>query len=92
MAITLEANEQVLTLEGDFDAMAFCRVQDFLRAATASALVVLDFHRVRFCQPFALAKVFELMARSEGSIRAWGLSQQHHVLLGYLGLLETHLS
>lgn len=78
--------EEVLNLTGEFDAPAFCRVRELLRADAETARFVLDFHEVRWCQPFALAELCDLVTRSGGRLRCRALSRQHDVILGYLGV------
>ncbi len=77
--------ERVIQLEGEFDSAAFCRIRELLRSAADTARIVLDFHAVRCCQPFALAELFQFMGTSQGRVRARALTRQHEVLLGYLG-------
>lgn len=80
----MAGTEQVLSLEGDFDATAFCRIREIVERATAFAPIVLDFRNVRACQPFALAELFEVLARSKGAARARGLSRRLGVAVDLL--------
>jgi anti-anti-sigma regulatory factor len=85
VAIATKAGEQVLFLEGQFDAAAFCRIRERIRKATTSTPITLSFRDVHFCDPFALGKLFEEIADSDGAVLTQGLSHHHDVLLGYLG-------
>ncbi|HUB05498.1 MAG TPA: hypothetical protein VMB50_00770 [Myxococcales bacterium] len=84
MATADHPEAKVVNLTGEFDASAFCRVRDLLTSAAEQ--IVLDFHDVRWCHPFALAELFELVTQLDGRVRTRALSQQHDVLLGYLGV------
>ena len=84
-----KTNEQVHYLEGDFDATALCQIRDLIREATSFAPIILDFRDVRCCLPFALGELFAILARLDGAVRTRGLTQQHDVLLDYLGLKPT---
>ncbi len=84
MDIIAEITDRVVNLDGDFDASAFCRVLELIRAEP-SARVVIDFHRVRCCQPFVLFQLFDLIGHSGGTVRVRGLCQQHYALVGYIG-------
>ncbi|MHB8419059.1 MAG: hypothetical protein ACYDCL_13360 [Myxococcales bacterium] len=77
--------ESVINLTGEFDAPAFCRVRDYLCATAESSRIVLDFHDVRWCHPFALAELFELLPHCAGRVRTRALSRQNDILLHYLG-------
>ncbi len=77
---------QVMFLEGQFDAPAFCRIRELISRATTAAPLTLSFRDVRFCDPFALGKLFEVIAQADGAVLTQGLSRHHDVLLGYLGL------
>lgn len=72
---------RVVHLSGDFDAPAFSRLRELLRHEPE---LVLDFHDVHWCQPFALAELQSLASRSGGRVRLRALSRQQEVLLGYL--------
>ncbi len=80
----VERTDRLLSLRGDFDVSAFCRVANLLQAEP-SAHIVLDFHEVRQCEPFVLGKLFDLIAHSDRHVRVRGLCQQQYALLGYLG-------
>jgi hypothetical protein len=69
--VRLQRSDQVHYLEGDFDAPAVCRVRALI--ADAPTPIVLDFHHVRYCEPFALVRLFELINQSELAIRTRGL-------------------
>jgi predicted dehydrogenase len=86
VAIAAATDRRVTFLEGQFDAPAFCRIRELINQATASAPVILSFRDVRYCDPFALGELFEVIAQSDGAVVTQGLSHHHDVLLGYLGL------
>ncbi len=79
-------DERIVQLTGEFDAPAFCRVRDLFSSAADEARLVLDFHDVRWCHPFALAELFDLVGHSGGRLRTRALSRQQEILLGYLGV------
>jgi anti-anti-sigma regulatory factor len=86
-----KANPQVLYLAGTFDVQAFYRIRDLAGAISGSQILVVDFHDVHSCEPFALSQLVALLVRSGGAISLAGLSTQQDRLLRRLGLLATEL-
>jgi anti-anti-sigma regulatory factor len=80
-------NVLMVPVEGTFDVPAAWRVRDEIANAAPDQPVTIDFMRVRACSAFALAALFESLAKMQPRrIQARGLSAHERRLIRYLGV------
>jgi hypothetical protein len=77
--------EVVIHVDGDFDAMAATRLSGWLVEVPHDDPLVIDFTRVRRCEPVGLAAVAGRLAEHD-RLQVRGLTRYQERMLRYLGV------
>ncbi len=77
--------EVVIHIDGDFDATAATRLSGWLVEVPQDDPLVIDFTRVRRCEPVGLAAVAGNLAAHD-RLQVRGLTRYHERMLRYLGV------